>query len=60
MKKAILLLGVIAFFLTASVPAFAAEPTFRDVPADYWAYADIERAYQDHVITGTSPRMFRP
>ena len=60
MKKAIMLMGVIAVCLTASIPAFAAERTFRDVPANYWAYADIERAYQDRVITGTSPGMFSP
>lgn len=33
--------------------AFAASPTFRDVPADHWAYAQIEKAFDIGFVGGT-------
>ena len=46
MQKKRILSAVIAAALSATmtVPAFAAAPTFRDVPASHWAYTAIEKA----------------
>ena len=55
MKKRIFgLVLAIVLCLEISVPAAATGPTFRDVPADFWAYAQIERAFADGAINGTS------
>lgn len=54
MKKRILSLALaICLCLGLSVPAWAAGPTFTDVPTGHWAYAQIERAYSEGVIAGT-------
>lgn len=34
--------------------AFAAEPTFQDVPEKHWAYDQIEKAYDIGFVNGTS------
>lgn len=46
MQKKRILSAVIAAALSATmtVPAFAAAPTFSDVPASHWAYTAIEKA----------------
>ena len=34
---------------------FASSPTaFKDVPASYWGYKNIQRAYTDGVVSGSS------
>ena len=39
--------------LTTSI--FASSPTaFKDVPASYWGYKNIQRAYTDGVVSGSS------
>ena len=55
MKKRIVTLAL-ALMLCAGLaaPAYAAGQTFSDVPATYWAYEEIERAYEDEVMGGTS------
>ena len=53
MKKCISLFLALALCLGLSVPAWAAEATFTDVPAGHWAYAQIERAFSEGVIAGT-------
>lgn len=55
MKKRILSFGLtLVFCLGLALPAFAAGQTFADVPTSHWAYAQIERAYAEGVIAGTS------
>jgi len=59
-RKLLTLLLATVLCLRISAPACAAETTFRDVPADYWACNAIERAYQDGVIHGTGGQKFSP
>lgn len=55
MKKRILSLGTaLALCLGLTAPALAAAPAFTDVPASYWAYDAIERAYAGGIVNGTS------
>lgn len=55
MKKRILSFGLaLVLCLGLALPAFAAGQTFADVPTSHWAYAQIERAYAEGAITGTS------
>ncbi len=37
-----------------SVGAAAAGQTFRDVPGSHWAYSEVERAFRDGMVQGTS------
>lgn len=59
-RKILTLFLSLALCLSISAPALAAETTFRDVPADYWAYNAIEQAYKDGVINGTGGQKFSP
>lgn len=55
MKKRILSLGMaLALCWGLTAPALAAAPAFTDVPASYWAYDAIERAYAGGIVNGTS------
>ncbi len=36
------------------------DPTFPDVPADYWAFADIERTVFNGVVKGYADGLYRP
>lgn len=54
MKRLSALALTLALWVTLAVPAFAAKAVFADVPSTYWAYAEIEEAYADGVINGTS------
>lgn len=55
MKKRILSLGMaLVLCLGLTAPALAAAQTFTDVPASYWAYDAIERAYAGGIVNGTS------
>jgi PKD repeat protein len=42
------------------VPKGPAQPTFRDVPTDYWAYDAIEYVYQLRIIFGYPYGVYRP
>lgn len=54
MKKRIISLALSLVLISSlSIPTFAAEPHFTDVPTTHWAYANIERAYSDGVMAGT-------
>ena len=54
MQKKRILSAVIAAALSATmaVPAFAAAPTFSDVPASHWAYMAIEKAAGAKMVGG--------
>ena len=56
MKKiALTTLLILSILASISVPALAAAPDhFKDVPANHWAHVQIERAYADGVMAGTS------
>ena len=67
MKKRITTLALaLVLCVGLAVPAYAAGQTFSDVPATYWAYDEIERAYNDGVMygkthdTATGVRTFVP
>lgn len=54
MKKRIISLALSLVLISSlSIPTFAAESHFTDVPTTHWAYANIERAYSDGVMAGT-------
>jgi len=36
------------------------EPTFSDVPADYWAYAHIEYAVANNIVAGYGDQTYQP
>lgn len=42
------------------VPAYAAETTFSDVPADHWAAGAISRMAEDGVVSGVGNGQFAP
>ena len=43
-----------------SVPAGPSEPSFSDVPGDYWAYDCIEYAVANHVVAGYGDGNYHP
>ena len=51
-RMCVVLALALCWGLTA--PALAAAQTFTDVPASYWAYDAIERAYAGGIVNGTS------
>ena len=62
MQKKRILSAVIAAALSATmtVPAFAAAPTFRDVPASHWAYTAIEKAAGSGMVAGVGDGKYDP
>lgn len=52
--KRILSLALIVLLLIGSLPNSAAARSFSDVSPRHWAYNDIEQAYRDGIIAGTS------
>ena len=61
MKKRILSLALaLCLCLSLSVPAWAAGPTFTDVPADHWAYTYVERAAENGWVNGIGNNKFAP
>ena len=57
-----LITAMAAAVLTAAlaVPAFAAGPTFRDVPASHWAYTAIEKAAGNGMVAGVGDGKYDP
>ena len=47
------------FALVLPVEAKEAE-SFRDVPADFWAYEQINRCVQDGIVSGYADGTFKP
>ena len=61
MKRKLLCAALsLALCLGLSLPAWAAGPTFPDVPADHWAYASIEKMAEEGVMNGTGNGRFDP
>lgn len=61
MKKRMISLALsLALCLSLSVPAFAAQSTFTDVPPTFWAYDYIERAAADGAVNGVGNNKFNP
>ena len=57
-----LITAMAAAVLTAAlaVPAFAAAPTFSDVPASHWAYTAIEKAAGRGMVAGVGDGKYDP
>lgn len=61
MKKRLLsAVLALALCLGLTVPALAAEPTFRDVASGHWAYDAIEDMAARKVVNGVAPGQFAP
>ena len=60
MKKCISLFLSLALCLGLSVPAWAAEATFTDVPATHWSYSFVERAAENGWVAGVGNNQFAP
>ena len=58
MKRTLSFLLALALCLGLSVPALAAE--LSDVPADHWAYEQINRCVQDGIVGGYNDGTFKP
>ncbi|MFB3882229.1 MAG: S-layer homology domain-containing protein [Armatimonadota bacterium] len=43
-----------------AVPEGPAEPTFTDVPPDYWAYDEIEYAVDNNIVVGYGNNTYQP
>lgn len=54
------LLSAAVLTVTLAVPAFAAGPTFRDVPVSYWGYTAIEKAVGAKMLYGVGNGKFEP
>jgi len=44
----------------AAIPTGPAEPTFGDVPADYWAYSAVEYAVAESIVEGYGDGDYHP
>ncbi len=61
MKKRILsIMLTVVMALGIVTPAFAATPTFTDVPESHWAYADVEEAAREGLMKGVGGDLFAP
>ena len=60
-KNRLATIGLLLAMLTATVgPMFANTTAFTDVPADFWAYEQINRCVQDGIVSGYSDGTFKP
>ena len=61
MKKVISLFAAVCMLLSATcMQAFAAAPSFSDVPADHWAYDAVEYAADKGWIDGVGNGRYDP
>ena len=61
MKKVISLFAAVCMLLSATcMQAFAAAPSFSDVPADHWAYDAVEYAAEKGWIDGVGNGRYNP
>lgn len=60
MKKLVSLGVSLVLALSLSVPAFAAGPSFSDVPTSHWAYSYVEGAADKGWVTGIGGGKFNP
>ncbi len=60
MKKCLSLCLALALCLGLSAPAWAAGPTFPDVPESHWAYSYVERAAENGWVNGIGNGKFAP
>lgn len=59
-KRLITAMAAAVLTVTLAVPAFAAGPTFRDVPASHWAYTSIEKAAGSGMVAGVGDGKYDP
>ena len=59
-KRLITAMAAAVLTATLAVPAFAAGPTFRDVPASHWAYTAIEKAAGSGMVAGVGDGKYDP
>ena len=59
-KRLITAMAAAVLTVTLAVPAFAAGPTFRDVPASHWAYTAIEKAAGRGMVAGVGDGKYAP
>ena len=61
MKRYISSLTALCLMFALVLPVEAKEAeSFRDVPADFWAYEQINRCVQDGIVSGYSDGTFKP
>ncbi|MDR3589206.1 MAG: S-layer homology domain-containing protein [Negativicutes bacterium] len=59
LKKSISLTLGLAFGLSLSATAFAAQNPFVDVPANHWSYAAVNQLAKDGIVDGYGDKTFR-
>ena len=59
-KRLITAMAAAVLSATLAVPAFAAAPTFSDVPASHWAYTAIEKAVGNGMVAGVGDGKYDP
>ena len=59
-KRLITAMAAAVLTATLAVPAFAAAPTFRDVPASHRAYTAIEKAAGNGMVAGVGDGKYAP
>lgn len=59
-KRLITAMAAAVLTVTLTVPAFAAAPTFSDVPASHWAYTAIEKAAGSGMVAGVGDGKYDP
>lgn len=59
-KRLITAMAAAVLTVTLAVPAFAAGPTFSDVPASHWAYTAIEKAAGNGMVAGVGDGKYAP
>lgn len=60
MKKLLSLMLSLSLTLSLSISAFAAGPSFLDVPVNHWAYQFVEQAAKEGWVTGVGNGKFNP
>ena len=60
MKKLLSLILSLSLTLSLSISAFAAGPSFLDVPVSHWAYQYVERAADEGWVAGVGGGKFNP
>lgn len=59
MKKALILAWIAIFVMSLGVTAFAASPSFNDVPKDHWAYNAVNNLVKAGLIEGYNDGTYR-
>lgn len=59
MKKSLILALIVMFIFSLGATAFAASPSFNDVPKDHWAYKAVNNLVKAGLVEGYDDKTYR-